>query len=991
MWRASRVMAGVLLFAMACNRQQRRPALHDLVVAAPLSSRSIEPRLSGGFRWAPYTASSVMGNSAILSAANSIISDSASSPSDTAVAQLLAGNIDSAIEHLEGATPKTARVWSDLAAARCMMATRRDKPAEFPRALAAADRALVLDSELPEAHFNRAIVLEKMGLRSYAAVEWAAYLARDSETRWADEARIRLRKDRQQPRPFRVDLKIALAAANRGDSASIDSLARRSPQDARGFGEGVILLSWRAGDAKALQDARFLADAIVHASGDYYLLDYVEAIHDGRASLSAFDEYVKGREAYSQRKAMLAERHFGVAATLAAHTPLEKLARYFAASAAFDQDRVDESDSLLRHLLSEIDRQRYPGLTAEIEWQLGRCDAYRGRWSSCLSHLATARSLFDRLHEPQHVAFIDAIVAEAYDHMGMVEEGWRYRIASCDVLSRGGAVGTERLHAVVTGGVRAELYRRQYEAALSLATMLVNRLRSINEPEFLTEALIRRAYILHQAGRDTQAALSVAEARQKAQAIRDEATARRLLTESDVVDALICRKTNPEAAVRLLSSALQHYTSANEPIWIVPLFLERGRTYSLLRDDTRALSDFLAAIAQTEEQRENVRADDLRSDFFDAEPELFAETADLLIRENRVPDAFNILQRASARTLIEQLELPPPAPATSGGIQRTLHSGDLLIAYQLLPGGLAIFTADSNSLRVQRVEVSQERLRTLVAQLRQSMLNGQSIGDVQRHSLALRRVLIKPIADQVSAATRLVIVPDRFLWEVPFSALYDDRYLVETHAIAVIPTPSLLLRANAKRRLGSVLVVGDPEASLPSSRLEAMRIANLYRDAILLLGAEASVQAFVKDVADVPLIHYAGHAREGHRIASTIPLNCPDGICNVTAVDVSHLMMNQPTVILAACGTLRAETDHIEGAPSLARAFLSAGARTVVGTLWDIPDDASAPFFLAFHENFRSRPSAADALAITQREFISRRDARSRPGFWAAVEVLGLP
>ncbi|HEY4641396.1 MAG TPA: hypothetical protein VII75_08640, partial [Thermoanaerobaculia bacterium] len=658
MWRASRVFAAVLLAAMACNRQQWHPALRDLVVAAPLSSRFIEPRLSGGFCWAPYTASSVTGNAATLRAADSIISDSASSPSDVAVAHLLAGNIDSAIECLEGATPKNANVWSDLAAARCLMAARRDKPAELPRALAAADRALEFDPELLEAHFNRAVILEKMGLRSYAAVGWAAYLARDSETKWADEARMRLRKDRQQPRPFRADLQVAVAAARRGDAAPIEALARRNPQDARGYGDGVILLPWRAGDADALQDARFLAGAIVNASGDWFLADYLEAIHDGRASLTAFDKYVKGREAYSKRKANIAERYFRTAASLATRTPLEKLAQYFAANAAFDQDRVDESDVLLRRVLSETDRRRYPGLTAEIEWQLGRCDAYRGRWSSCLSHLTTARLLFDRLHEQQHVAFIDAIIAEAYDHMGMVEEGWRHRTVSCDVLSCGGAVGTERLYAVVSGAVRAELHRRQYDAALSLATMFVNRLRSVDEPEFLTEALIRRAYVLHQAGRDTHAASSVAEARQKAQAIRDEVTAGRLLTEADVVDALICRRTSPETAVRLLSSALQHYQTANESIWIVPLFLERGRAYRRLRDDSRALNDFSAAVAQTEQQRKSVGPDDLRSDFFDTEPELFSETADLLIQKKRVREAFDILQRASARTLIEQLELP---------------------------------------------------------------------------------------------------------------------------------------------------------------------------------------------------------------------------------------------------------------------------------------------------------------------------------------------
>jgi CHAT domain-containing protein len=93
-------------------------------------------------------------------------------------------------------------------------------------------------------------------------------------------------------------------------------------------------------------------------------------------------------------------------------------------------------------------------------------------------------------------------------------------------------------------------------------------------------------------------------------------------------------------------------------------------------------------------------------------------------------------------------------------------------------------------------------------------------------------------------------------------------------------------------------------------------------------------------------------------------------------------------VILAACGTLRGNAEHIEGVPTIARAFLAAGARSVVGTLWDIPDQASARFFAEFHRQLRADGDPAEALAKTQRAFLTSND-RAHPSAWAAAEVFG--
>jgi len=107
----------------------------------------------------------------------------------------------------------------------------------------------------------------------------------------------------------------------------------------------------------------------------------------------------------------------------------------------------------------------------------------------------------------------------------------------------------------------------------------------------------------------------------------------------------------------------------------------------------------------------------------------------------------------------------------------------------------------------------------------------------------------------------------------------------------------------------------------------------------------------------------------------------------LSANEIARLRLDRrPLVILAACGTFRGDPAHVAGMSSLARAFLLAGARGVVGTLWEIDDDVSAPLFLGFHESLRAGASPARALRDAQLAMLRSPDARLRASAtWAPV------
>ena len=180
--------------------------LQDLVAAVG-TERRIEPRLTGGFAYAPIQTfrsrpASTSPSPDVRIAVSRIEKKTAIEDTSLAlhlrgVATLLAGNVDMAIVFLEqavGRDPSNARIQSDLATAYLVRAKRAGEAGDVSRALATANRAVDADRTLAEARFNRAYALELLGMTEEARDAWQSYLTIDDRSGWADEARARVRE-----------------------------------------------------------------------------------------------------------------------------------------------------------------------------------------------------------------------------------------------------------------------------------------------------------------------------------------------------------------------------------------------------------------------------------------------------------------------------------------------------------------------------------------------------------------------------------------------------------------------------------------------------------------------------------------------------------------------------------------------------------------------------------------------------------------------------
>jgi CHAT domain-containing protein len=291
----------------------------------------------------------------------------------------------------------------------------------------------------------------------------------------------------------------------------------------------------------------------------------------------------------------------------------------------------------------------------------------------------------------------------------------------------------------------------------------------------------------------------------------------------------------------------------------------------------------------------------------------------------------------------------------------------------------------------------------------------------QDQARRLYDVLLDSIPEAQSKE-QLVIIRDGQLHLVPFDALldHDNHYLVESRTVVYSPsaTSFFLLRTGVQPKDSerTVLAVGGvPYAhsnltqsavtrgysstalsNLPGSREEALAAAAAFpsRSRTLLLGDSATESAF-KKASNHRVIHLAVHAianeTQSERAALVLlsdPAHDEDGF--LQASEIVQLPLNADLVVLSACDTAVGPLEGQEGISTLSRAFLLAGARTVVSTLWSVEDETTLYLMKTFYGELNRKKRVPDALAAAKRKMLRTFDAKAVPYYWAGFTVEGV-
>jgi CHAT domain-containing protein len=150
-----------------------------------------------------------------------------------------------------------------------------------------------------------------------------------------------------------------------------------------------------------------------------------------------------------------------------------------------------------------------------------------------------------------------------------------------------------------------------------------------------------------------------------------------------------------------------------------------------------------------------------------------------------------------------------------------------------------------------------------------------------------------------------------------------------------------------------------------------------------------------KSSIDHGIIHLAVHAiaNETHpdRAALVLlsdPSHDEDGF--LEASEIVQLRLHAELVVLSACNTAVGPLEGEEGVATLSRAFLLAGARTVVSTLWSVEDESTLYLMKSFYAELNRGRGTADALATAKRNMVRKFGTNAVPYYWAGFTVEGV-
>ncbi len=168
----------------------------------------------------------------------------------------------------------------------------------------------------------------------------------------------------------------------------------------------------------------------------------------------------------------------------------------------------------------------------------------------------------------------------------------------------------------------------------------------------------------------------------------------------------------------------------------------------------------------------------------------------------------------------------------------------------------------------------------------------------------------------------------------------------------------------------------------------------LHGKATVLRGGQATEAEFKRlPLSDYGVIHFAVHGAMSTKYPDRSALllrpsgdGAEDGLLQVREIRQLHL--NADLVTLSACNSSAGKVKGEEGVDNLVQAFLVAGAKSVVATLWAVNDEFSRDFMTRFYKELAGGRSVAEALRQTKLE-VMRDYGSSQPNLWAGFVVYG--
>lgn len=401
--------------------------------------------------------------------------------------------------------------------------------------------------------------------------------------------------------------------------------------------------------------------------------------------------------------------------------------------------------------------------------------------------------------------------------------------------------------------------------------------------------------------------------------------------------------------------------------------------------------------------------------------------------QDSIVRGVKIVPRAS--TLVESSAYSPvnaAPPSLAEIVELVKHHNSHVVEYCMLKDKLLIWVISPTGEIKQAppVVISSLELKKKIRDTHNSIAQAARLPkdladqDKTREILLkdLYSILIQPVQSFLPESPESVVtfVPHGALFSVPFAALMSPKgkYLIEERTVSYLPAIGVL-RATEKIASESdrpadntLLAFGNPITkviaflgTLPFAEKEVKKVAALFGEgkSTIEVGSQATKAAYKSLAPKNSVIHLATHGliSEERPMESALvlaPEGADDGLLTVKDI-LTMPPLKAKMVVLSACQTGRGKITG-DGVVGLSRAFIIAGAPSVVVSQWNVDDVMTEYQMNEFYKSFLSGKSKVAALRDAQIKTITFMDKllapppgqvanRPNPRLWAAFQLIG--
>jgi CHAT domain-containing protein/tetratricopeptide (TPR) repeat protein len=353
-------------------------------------------------------------------------------------------------------------------------------------------------------------------------------------------------------------------------------------------------------------------------------------------------------------------------------------------------------------------------------------------------------------------------------------------------------------------------------------------------------------------------------------------------------------------------------------------------------------------------------------------------------------------------------------------------AGSALLEYTVTENKVFLFviSRSANGLPVFKAYATPSANKDLirkVEEFRTKLAAGDM--DFQKSSREFYDLLLRPAETELAGRTKITIVPDGPLWDLPFQALMDEkgRYLIEKAAVSYAPSLTALgeMSKKAMARKPSpgteLLAFGNPivdhstkervQRVFMGERLEplpeAQRLVNelgkMYgpNRSKIYVGAQADEETAKNESPKYRIVQFATHGILNNAspmyshlvLAQNEKDPNEDGL--LEAWELKDLDLKADIVILSACDTARGRISNGEGVIGMTWAAFIAGAPTTVASQWKVESKSTTELMLEFHRQLLTgKVSKAEALRRAELK-VMKMPGYKHPSYWAGFVIVG--